>query len=171
MEFTPSPSFHHGLRQLRDEAKARTVVVIKTDGNLIDASGEIQGLDLASISALASGVLVAAYSIGNSVGAGYCKGVSLEGESSHFYITKLGNDEILIIIFGSQTNEGIVRLRVKQHRNELERLLGKSSQIEEIKNKEPLFEDLILTPKPRPKVKNIFDALSESEIDDALRIG
>ena len=53
---------------------------------------------------------------------------------------------------------------MKQYRNDLEKLLGKVSAIEEKKRNEPAFEDLISKPKP----KNLFEALSESEIDDAL---
>lgn len=164
MEITSTSSFHNSLRRLCDESKARTVVVLKSDGNLVDASGEIHNLDLTSIAALASGVLVAAYAIGHTIGAGVCKGVALEGDNSHFYLTKLGNNEILIIIYGSQTNEGTVRWRVKQYRDELEKLLGKVSAIEEKRRNEPAFEDLINKPKP----KSLFEALSESEIDDAL---
>lgn len=164
MELQSSSTFHHSLRRLCDESKARTVVVLRSDGNLVDASGEIHNLDLTSIAALASGALVAAYTLGNIIGAGVCKGVAFEGENSHFYVTKLGNDEILIVIYGSQTNEGTVRCRVKQYRSELEKLLGKVSAIEEKRRNEPAFEDLFTKPKP----KNLFEALSESEVDDAL---
>ena len=164
MELTSSSSFHHSLRQLCDESKARSAIVLKSDGHLVDASGEIHNLDLTSIAALASGVLVAAFAIGGVIGAGECKGVSLEGESNHFYVTKLGNEEILIVIYGAQTNEGTVRWRVRQYRKELERMLGKVSAAEETRKREPAFEDLITKPKP----KNLFEALSEAEVDDAL---
>lgn len=164
MELTSPSSFHHSLRRLCDESKARSVIVLKSDGHLVDASGEIHNLDLTSIAALAGGVLVAAFAIGGAIGAGECKGVALEGEKGHFYVTKLGNNEILIVIYGAQTNEGTVRWRVGQYRRELERMLGKVSAAEEHRRKEPAFEDLIT----KPKSKNLFEALSEAEVDDAL---
>jgi len=166
-------SLNQVIGQLCEEAKARTVAVLHSEGHLIEASGDLTKVDLTSLTALAGGVFSAGAALSSIIEEGECDGLFIEGSGQHLYLTKVGGEELLLVLFGGATNEGIVRLRVRQHRRVIENIL-KAGSAEEIPSKndpaaEPMFEDF-LEPELETSSSSPFQDISDKEIDDALGI-
>ena len=162
---------HIALRALCENARARTVAMFHPEGHLLHASGDLYQVDLTSLGALVTGAFSAGTALVGLVDDKGCDGLFVEGKQHNLYLTKLGSDRLLLILFGAQSNEGVVRFRVKQARVEIEKLLSQvsgteSSSHEQKKITEPRFEEYCETKKER----YLFEGLSDQEIEGALGI-
>ncbi len=95
------------------QSRSRVVCIIDKAGQLIASSGETEPLDTTSLASLTAGNVAATGGMANLLRENEFATIFLEGDGSHIYSQIVGN-VILVVIFDSRTNVGMVRLRVRK---------------------------------------------------------
>jgi len=101
------------LDQILEETKASGVYLVDRDGFLVAESGEID-LDRVALSALSAASFGATAEIARILGEHDFSRVTHLGQRQHLFMGKAGLRHILIVVFGSETNLGLVKLYVEQ---------------------------------------------------------
>jgi len=99
------------LRDFRQSAKARGVFLVDPSGQLMAQAGDVSGVDTAALSALIASNMAASKAIAEVIGERSFKGVILEGLMESIYISQVGSNALLAVVFDNQTSVGLVRLR------------------------------------------------------------
>jgi predicted regulator of Ras-like GTPase activity (Roadblock/LC7/MglB family) len=116
--------------QLYRDANAKAVLVIDKNGQAIAQSGEVDQLDVTSLSSLTAGNVAATGGIASLLAEKEFAGQFHEGERTNVHISIVAQRLILLVLFDERSSLGLVRLRVRKAANELtgilERLIKKS---------------------------------------------
>ena len=107
------------IDRLTKEANAKVVFLVDKNGQLISSSGETEGLDTTSLASLTAGNIAATGGLAKLIGEKEFSILFHEGEKDNLHISIIGQRVILVVIFGSQSSLGLVRLRVKKVSDEL----------------------------------------------------
>lgn len=107
------------IDRLTKEANAKVVFLVDKNGQLISSSGETEGLDTTSLASLTAGNIAATGGLAKLIGEKEFSILFHEGEKDNLHISIIGQRVILVVIFGSQSSLGLVRLRVKKVSEEL----------------------------------------------------
>ena len=107
------------IGRLTKEANAKVVFLVDKNGQLISSSGETEGLDTTSLASLTAGNIAATGGLAKLIGEKEFSILFHEGEKDNLHISIIGQRVILVVIFGSQSSLGLVRLRVKKVSEEL----------------------------------------------------
>ena len=115
-------AIQQAIGRLAVEARARAVFVVNKDGQLIASAGNTADIDSTSLAALIAGNAAATGSLARILGEQREFSVTYnEGARENLYGIIAGGRVILVVIFDSQTSSlGLVRLRVKKTKEELE---------------------------------------------------
>jgi predicted regulator of Ras-like GTPase activity (Roadblock/LC7/MglB family) len=105
-------------RLVRD-ANAKVVFIVDKNGQLIAASGDIDNVDTTSLASLTAGNIAATGGMAKLLKENEFATQSHEGEKQHIYIQLVGQRVILVVIYDTRTNLGLVRLRAKKATVEL----------------------------------------------------
>src|ERR1700721_3326986 len=105
-------------RLVRD-ANAKVVFIVDKNGQLISASGDIDNIDTTSLASLTAGNIAATGGMAKLLKENEFATQFHEGESQNIHIQLVGNRVILVVIFDSRSRRGLVRLRVKKAREDL----------------------------------------------------
>jgi predicted regulator of Ras-like GTPase activity (Roadblock/LC7/MglB family) len=108
------------IARLRVEAKAKSVFLVDKNGQQIAADGEVEKLDITSLASLTAGNVAATDGLARLIGEREFSVLFHEGESDNIHISMVGHRIILVVIFGTDSSIGLVRLRVKKAARELE---------------------------------------------------
>ena len=108
---------------LHKDSNARAVLVIDKNGQAIAHAGEVQELDVTSLSSLTAGNVAATGGIASLLAEKEFAGQFHEGEKTHVHISIVGQRVILVVLFDERSSLGLVRLRVKKATNELVNIL------------------------------------------------
>lgn len=134
--------------RLQQDSRARTILLIDKNGQLVAAAGEAAQLDTTSLSSLVAGNVAATGGIAKLLQEDEFTGQFHEGKGMSIHMTLVGRRIILVVLFDKNTTQGLVRLRVKRAQDELV----------------PIFkalEDKASTPQPSP-----FQEITDQDIDN-----
>lgn len=139
-----SEDIYNGVAKILDElakkTSAETIVFCESNGYPVTYTGEIKKIDLQGMSSLAANNFSATAQMASMIGEkGSFKFLFHEGEHSNIYLSNVGFNFILMVIFGHNVALGMIRIYTKKAIEELAKLL-KTAQEEDEKSKE--FLDL-----------------------------
>ena len=125
---------------LASKTRARTIIFSDMNGHPITQRGSAAEIDIANLSALAAGDFSATAEMAKIIGEKkQFKFIFHEGEKYNAYLSNVGNNFLLILIFDSQTALGMIRIYTKRAINALSEVLEKA---EASKEKKSSFVDL-----------------------------
>lgn len=105
------------------DSNAKAVLVIDKNGQAIAQAGEIEHLDVTSLSSLTAGNVAATGGIANLLSEKEFAGQFHEGERTNVHISIVGGRVILLVLFDERSSLGLVRLRVRKAAAELTAIL------------------------------------------------
>jgi len=108
---------------LHRDSNATAVLCIDKNGQSIAAAGEVDHLDVTSLSSLTAGNVAATGGIANLLQEREFAGQFHEGERTNVHISIVAGRVILVILFDERSSLGLVRLRVKKAAQALEKIL------------------------------------------------
>src|SRR5438128_11180004 len=109
-------------QRLHRDANAKTVLLIGRDGQPIAEAGDVEELDVTSLSSLTAGNVAATGGISKILREKDFTSQFHEGEKIHVHITLVGGRAILVVLFDERSSLGLVRLRVKKSSDEMTRI-------------------------------------------------
>ena len=109
-------------QRLQRDANAKAILLIGRDGQPIAEAGDIEELDVTSLSSLTAGNVAATGGISKILREKDFTSQFHEGEKVHVHITLVGGRAILLVLFDERSSLGLVRLRVKKSSDEMARL-------------------------------------------------
>jgi predicted regulator of Ras-like GTPase activity (Roadblock/LC7/MglB family) len=108
---------------LHRDSNAMAVLVIDKNGQAIADAGEVEQLDVTSLSSLTAGNVAATGGIATLLQEKEFAGQFHEGERTNVHISIVGGRVILLVLFDERSSLGLVRLRVRKSTVELEKVL------------------------------------------------
>jgi predicted regulator of Ras-like GTPase activity (Roadblock/LC7/MglB family) len=110
------------LDSLYEKSNARVVYLVDKNGQNIAASGDDHHIDKTSFASLVAGNVAATGGLAELLGEEEFSILFHEGKRDSIHITIIEKRIILVVIFGEDTNLGLVRLWVKKTSLELTKL-------------------------------------------------
>jgi predicted regulator of Ras-like GTPase activity (Roadblock/LC7/MglB family) len=114
---------NHVCDVLHRESNARAVLVIDKNGQTITQAGDVEQLDVTSLSSLTAGNVAATGGIAQLLSEKEFAGQFHEGEKTNVHISIVGARVILVVLFDERSSLGLVRLRVRKAASELTTVL------------------------------------------------
>lgn len=105
--------------RLQQDSRARTILLIDKNGQLVASAGDAAQLDTTSLSSLVAGNVAATGGIAKLLQEDEFTGQFHEGKGMSIHMTLVGRRIILVVLFDKNTTQGLVRLRVKRAQDEL----------------------------------------------------
>ena len=96
--------------RLARDANAKAVLLIGRDGQPIADAGDVDELDVTSLSSLTAGNVAATGGISKILREKDFTSQFHEGEKTHVHITLVGGRAILVVLFDERSSLGLVRL-------------------------------------------------------------
>ena len=134
--------------QLNQDACSRAVFLIDKNGQLILATGDYQYLDTTALASLTAGNIAATDGLAKLIGEREFSALCHKGEHDSLYIAIVASQLILVVMFGDETSEGLVRIRVAKASEHLARIV----------------EDVIAKSQA-PSANSPFAEISDDDID------
>lgn len=110
------------LQRLKASTKAKIVFITDLEGHCIASTGELDEVNLNSISSLIAGSVAAIQSIAQMLRIGRFNGILNESQRESLHISLINDHTMLIVIFDNTSNLGLVRFRVRASLDELEKV-------------------------------------------------
>ncbi len=110
------------MERFLKQSDANIVLLIDKDGRLITTAGDIGGLDLASFASLAAADFSATSQLAMLIGEEDFDTLYHQGKRQHLYFTTVTEGIILAVIFDEKTTLGLVRVRIKNAKEELSKI-------------------------------------------------
>ncbi len=126
------------LRRVRADARARSVLLIDANGQLVAAAGDTAGLDVTSFASLAASNLAATASMARLVGEDDFTILFHQGARDSIHISLVGERVLLAVIFGAEASLGMVRLRARRAAAELQVVLDRVYRRTELHGDRPV---------------------------------
>jgi predicted regulator of Ras-like GTPase activity (Roadblock/LC7/MglB family) len=104
---------------LHRDSNARAVLVIDKNGQAVAQTGEVEQLDVTSLSSLTAGNVAATGAIAQLLAEKEFAGQFHEGEKTNVHISIVSARIILVVLFDERSSLGLVRLRVRKAAAEL----------------------------------------------------
>ncbi|MBD3165994.1 hypothetical protein GF324_05315 [bacterium] len=101
------------LDRVVSEAEADGVFLVDNDGFLVAEAGEIEN-DRVALAALIAASFGATAEVARILGEAAFNKLTHQGENTSLFVIKAGERHILIVVFGSETNLGLVKLYAEQ---------------------------------------------------------
>lgn len=127
---------------LHRDANAKAVLVIDKNGQAIAEAGEVENLDVTSLSSLTAGNVAATGGIANLLAEKEFAGQFHEGERTNVHISIVGGRVILLVLFDERSSLGLVRLRVRRAAVELTKILETLVKKSEAGARNPLLDEI-----------------------------
>jgi predicted regulator of Ras-like GTPase activity (Roadblock/LC7/MglB family) len=109
--------------QLQKDANSRAVLVIDKNGQAMAQAGDVEELDVTSLSSLTAGNVAATGGIASLLEEKEFAGQFHEGERTNVHISIVGQRVILLVLFDERSSLGLVRLRVRKASQALAQIL------------------------------------------------
>src|SRR4029079_13891189 len=133
-------------------ANAKTVLLIGSEGQPIAGAGDVDELDVTSLSSLTAGNVAATGAISKILRENDFTSQFHEGQKTQVHITLVGGATILVVLFDERSSLGLVRLRVKKSSDEMVRLFEQVAKKAASKN-----QPSILTEITDSDIDNLFN--------------
>ncbi|MBE7450748.1 MAG: roadblock/LC7 domain-containing protein [Kofleriaceae bacterium] len=127
---------------LQRDSNAKAVLVIDKNGQAIAHSGEVEHLDVTSLSSLTAGNVAATGGIASLLAEKEFAGQFHEGEKTNVHISIVGARVILLVLFDERSSLGLVRLRVRKAAAELTQVLEVLVKKSEAGNQPSVFAEI-----------------------------
>ncbi len=115
------------IAELAGNTRARTIIFSDMNGHPITQRGTATEIDISNLSALAAGDFSATAEMAKIIGEKrQFKFIFHEGEKYNAYLSNVGNNFLLILIFDSQTALGMIRIYTKRAIGALSDVLQKA---------------------------------------------
>jgi predicted regulator of Ras-like GTPase activity (Roadblock/LC7/MglB family) len=124
------------------DSNAKAVLVIDKNGQAIAQAGEIEHLDVTSLSSLTAGNVAATGGIANLLSEKEFAGQFHEGERTNVHISIVGGRVILLVLFDERSSLGLVRLRVRKAAAELTKILDELVKKSEAGSQPSVFAEI-----------------------------
>jgi predicted regulator of Ras-like GTPase activity (Roadblock/LC7/MglB family) len=134
--------------RLQQDSRARTILIVDKNGQLIAASGVDAELDTTSLSSLVAGNVAATGGIAKLIEEEEFTGQYHEGKEISVHMTIVARRIILVVLFDKNTTQGLVRLRVKKANEMLTDIFEK------------------LAAKPKGQEEDVFKEITDEDIDN-----
>jgi predicted regulator of Ras-like GTPase activity (Roadblock/LC7/MglB family) len=108
---------------LHRDSNAKAVLIIDKNGQPIAQAGEVDQLDVTSLSSLTAGNVAATGGIAQLLAEKEFAGQFHEGEKTNVHISIVGQRVILLVLFDDRSSLGLVRLRVRKATVEISAVL------------------------------------------------
>lgn len=141
---------------LREQSRAKGVYLIDTDGQLLEARGELKGIDTTALAALTAAYNASATGIFRLLRERPPTNQLLEGSAQSLFFSIVARKLIIGVVFDNRTNLGLVRIRTKKVCDELLQLLAK---------KISSIEDSVELPSFLTAQEDNFEDISHEDID------
>jgi len=139
-------------QRLHRDANAKAVLLIGRDGQASAEAGDVEDLDVTSLSSLTAGNVAATGGISKILREKDFTSQFHEGEKVHVHITLVGGRAILVVLFDERSSLGLVRLRVKKSSEEMARIFDTVSTKAQSKS-----QPSILTEITDSDIDNLFN--------------
>jgi predicted regulator of Ras-like GTPase activity (Roadblock/LC7/MglB family) len=110
------------LKDLKTNTRAEIVFITDSEGHCIASTGEMEDAHLNSISSLIAGSMAAVNGIGQMLKVEKFTTILTESADKNLHISLINDRTMLIVIFDNSSNLGIIRFRVKNAIQELEKV-------------------------------------------------
>jgi predicted regulator of Ras-like GTPase activity (Roadblock/LC7/MglB family) len=127
---------------LQRDSNAKAVLVIDKNGQAIVQSGEIEHLDVTSLSSLTAGNVAATGGIASLLAEKEFAGQFHEGEKTNIHISIVGGRVILVVLFDERSSLGLVRLRVRKAAGLLTGVLETMVEKSKVGNQPSVFAEI-----------------------------
>ncbi len=107
------------LRKLKGNTSSKAVFITDSEGHCIASSGEMDDVNLNSISSLIAGSVAAINSIAQMLKIENFTAVLNESSKECLHISLINDRTMLVVIFDNSSNLGLVRFRVRSALEEL----------------------------------------------------
>ncbi len=125
------PALEKARSQINDaliEAGVHTVLLIDQAGNVVASCGQNRkDLDVTSLAALAAANFGATSQMAKLIGEDDFSLLFHKGKRDSIHFAKVGKELILVTIFGDEVSLGLVRLRVAELTNSIEKIFGQGN--------------------------------------------
>ena len=128
--------------QLYRDANGKAVLVIDKNGQAIAQSGEVEHLDVTSLSSLTAGNVAATGGIASLLAEKEFAGQFHEGERTNVHISIVAQRLILLVLFDERSSLGLVRLRVRKAAIELTAILDRVTKKTEAGSQPSIFAEI-----------------------------
>ncbi len=122
------------LTKIIEETEAHGAFLVDSDGFLVAEAGDIE-IDRVALAALIAASFGATAEIARIMGESDFDRLTHQGKTRSLFIGKAGKRHILIVIFGRETNLGLVKLYAENAATQLGDILDGKVQLEASKNK------------------------------------
>ncbi len=127
------------LGELEAKTRAEAIIFCDANGNTVTYRGQILGLKLSTVSALAAGNYSATREMAKLIGEpSSFRFLLLEGERRNIYLSNVGHDFLLVTVFDKNVALGMVRVCTNRAIDDLKEALDSAKAEEE---KAPEFLD------------------------------
>ena len=147
---------NHVCEVLHRDANARAVLVIDKNGQAFAQAGEVEQLDVTSLSSLTAGNVAATGAIASLLAEKEFAGQFHEGEKTNVHISIVGQRVmktnvhisivgqrvILVVLFDERSSLGLVRLRVRKATAELVQILDVLTKKSASGNQPSVFSEI-----------------------------
>lgn len=127
---------------LQRDSNAKAVLVIDRNGQAISEAGEVEHLDITSLSSLTAGNVAATGGIANLLSEKEFSGQFHEGERTNVHISIVASRVILLVLFDQRSSLGLVRLRVRKAAAELTTILEALVKKSEAGSQSSIFTEI-----------------------------
>jgi predicted regulator of Ras-like GTPase activity (Roadblock/LC7/MglB family) len=134
--------------RLQQDSRARTILIVDKNGQMIASSGVDADLDTTSLSSLVAGNVAATGGIAKLIEEEEFTGQYHEGKEISVHMTIVARRIILVVLFDKNTTQGLVRLRVKKANEMLTDIFEK------------------LAAKPKGQEEDVFKEITDEDIDN-----
>ena len=123
------------IDQLKTDTDAYAILLITTVGNVLEASGLTQDLDVDTLSALIAGNFMASNQIAKMLGRESNFKLSYhESDQHNIYSYGVGENYLLVTVFGGETRPGVVWFYAQRAAADLEKILSKMDIEDSVNN-------------------------------------
>ena len=102
------------IQRLVQDATAKGVFLVDTNGQMVADAGEMEGIDTTSLASLTAGNIAASSGLAKIIGEEEFPTHFHQGQRDNLFITLVANRIILVVVFDERSSLGLVRLRVKK---------------------------------------------------------
>jgi predicted regulator of Ras-like GTPase activity (Roadblock/LC7/MglB family) len=134
--------------RLQQDSRARTILIVDKNGQMIASSGVDADLDTTSLSSLVAGNVAATGGIAKLIEEEEFTGQYHEGKEISVHMTIVARRIILVVLFDKNTTQGLVRLRVKKANEMLTDIFDR------------------LAAKPKGQEEDVFKEITDEDIDN-----
>jgi len=151
-------AIHSVLTELLKNANAQSALLIDRTGQLVSSLGNPPNFDVTSFASLCAADFEANTQLAHLIGERDFTTLYHQGADESMYLSRVGPNVIVAVLFDRHTTLGLVRLRVKKAVEQLSAIMLRLYEKLEYRNEE--FE---------PDVDQEFAVHAEAEIDNLFR--